>query len=313
MTKEEDKDKIEETTTPPTTTPTKTETSSTLTPTKNDDINIIIHQLEEVFINNPNNIEPWICSKIIPLIKKHQTINLLDNFNWRTIQVESTIKSIWPGFKTSTKRSGPDSWNTIHHDFFPSLNNIEIKTTKSKTGEFQFDKQTDPQRRQATLLYDGFIFAMFSENTEELLWILLGVQPKTVEFIRKLLQKEQDTFLADKEAKKRLATTTTTSDSGDEIYKLGRDTIGLTIKKLLKTPHDDDDKDKDNSKDKKKDTEDTIKWNFFNKGNWSFNITSSQIISLEFTDNIDEKVTRRCGICREIGHNKSKCPKNIAP
>jgi hypothetical protein len=272
----------------------------TTPPTKTDDedINCIIQKLNQIFIKNPNNIHPWLCSKIIPFIKKHQTINLLDNFNWRTIQVESTIQFLWPGFKTSTKRSGPDSWNSQVHEFFPILNNIEIKTLKNKNGEFQFDKQTDPQRRKETLLYDGFIFALFSEQTEELLWILIGVNSITVAFIKNLLQKEQDSFLKEKEAKKIKSQIQDNAAADSSSYKLGRDTIGLTIKKLLCSDDDDD-----------------IKWNFFSKEKekWSLNIPSkivSEVLLFNDDDNKD-KVTRRCGSCREIGHNKSKCPKKI--
>jgi hypothetical protein len=119
-----------------------------------------------------------------------------------------------------------------------------------------------------------------------------------VAFIKNLLQKEQDSFLKEKEAKKIKSQIQDNAAADSSSYKLGRDTIGLTIKKLLCSDDDDD-----------------IKWNFFSKEKekWSLNIPSkivSEVLLFNDDDNKD-KVTRRCGSCREIGHNKSKCPKKI--
>jgi len=243
-----------------------------------EEIDDLIEKLGEILKKKPDDNDTWLCCKFIPFIRKHQTYNLLHNYNWRAKQIESIIKRKWSGFKISTKPSGPDSWNMDAGEYLPKLNNIEIKTVKDKRGEFQFDKQTDPQRRKETLEYDGFIFGMFSEH-EELRWFLMGVESETVSQIRKLLEHEQEAFISEKEAKK------------EKKMKLGRDNIGLDVKKILSLNE--------------------VKWNFFMNGEWKVNVEGSEI-SLESKepDKKEEKVTR-CGFCREHGHNKRTCPKKI--
>lgn len=139
--------------------------------------------------------------------------NLLDNYNWRTRQIERALRcAVWPDVTLSTKRTGPDAWT-------PTLKNIEIKTTKGAP-RFEFDKQTDPKRRAETLTYDAFVFARFDGARLVNMWVVYT--PENVGRLRSMLEEAQARFLADQARRE-----------ADPNAKRGRDSISIGVPEFV--------------------------------------------------------------------------------
>lgn len=150
--------------------------------------------------------------------KSTLNINMLDNYNHRTLQVYDCL-SRHPSVQNlamNPKRTGKDAWCDRYR-------NIEIKTSKGAYPRYLFDKQNDEIRRKQIFEYDAFAFAHFQD---ELLTRCVFVhEPDAVQSIYRMFEAKQALFL-----EKNLRNI----DNG----KRGYDTIDITPNELKDVSHD---------------------------------------------------------------------------
>jgi hypothetical protein len=145
-------------------------------------------------------------------------VNMLDNYNHRTVQVYECVSrhSRVNNLVINPKRNGKDAW-------CDRFRNIEIKTSKDKYPRFLFDKQNNEIRRQQFFDYDAFVFATFED---ELMTRCIFVQePESIQLIQSLIAIKQSTFI-EKEKRNR------------ENGKRGYDTINITMNDITSVNHE---------------------------------------------------------------------------
>ena len=131
------------------------------------------------------------------------------------------MKEIWPNVELSKKRTGKDAWSLE----MPILENIEMKSLSNEPTQdplkvsFPFDKQNDEKRRQETLEYDGFSFAVMYDEKVRIL--LLVEDPQTILNIKEVIKQLQQHFIINME--KNIA-------AGKRV---GHDAIRISFKDIL--------------------------------------------------------------------------------
>ena len=144
-----------------------------------------------------------------------------DNYNFRQQQMGILMKEIWPNVELSKKRTGKDAWSLE----MPILENIEMKSLSNEPTQdplkvsFPFDKQNDEKRRQETLEYDGFSFAVMYDEKVRIL--LLVEDPQTILNIKEVIKQLQQHFIINME--KNIA-------AGKRV---GHDAIRISFKDIL--------------------------------------------------------------------------------
>jgi hypothetical protein len=144
-----------------------------------------------------------------------------DNYNFRQQQMAILMKEIWPNVELSKKRTGKDAWSLEN----PILENIEMKSLSNKLMQdplnvsFPFDKQNDAKRRQETLEYDGFSFAVMYDEKVRIL--LLVEDPHTILKIKEVIKQLQEHFIINME--KNVA-------AGERV---GHDAVRISFKDIL--------------------------------------------------------------------------------
>ena len=144
-----------------------------------------------------------------------------DNYNFRQQQMGILMKEIWPNVELSKKRTGKDAWSLE----MPILENIEMKSLSNEPAQdplkvsFPFDKQNDEKRRQETLEYDGFSFAVMYDEKVRIL--LLVEDPQTILNIKEVIKQLQQHFIINME--KNIA-------AGKRV---GHDAIRISFKDIL--------------------------------------------------------------------------------
>lgn len=124
-------------------------------------------------------------------------INLIDNYNHRTVRIEMIIKEIWNDFVLNKNRNKEDAK-------CPSLglNKIEVKTKNYKKlaseesmikSKFMFDKQDRESRREYILKFDALIFGIFVK--EKLHWLAWTKNDLVLQEYRNLCIDKQNLFL----------------------------------------------------------------------------------------------------------------------
>jgi len=144
-----------------------------------------------------------------------------DNYNFRQQQMGILMKEIWPNVELSKKRTGKDAWSLE----MPILKNIEMKSLSNEPTQdplkvsFPFDKQNDEKRRQETLEYDGFSFAVMYDEKVRIL--LLVEDHQTILNIKEVIKQLQQHFIINME--KNIA-------AGKRV---GHDAIRISFKDIL--------------------------------------------------------------------------------
>lgn len=144
-----------------------------------------------------------------------------DNYNFRQQQMGILMKEIWPNVELSKKRTGKDAWSLE----MPILENIEMKSLSNDLTQdplkvsFPFDKQNDAKRRQETLEYDGFSFAVMYDEKVRIL--LLVDDPQTILQIKEVIKQLQQHFIINME--KNIA----------DGKRVGHDAIRISLKDIL--------------------------------------------------------------------------------
>ena len=144
-----------------------------------------------------------------------------DNYNFRQQQMGILMKEIWPNVELSKKRTGKDAWSLE----MPILKNIEMKSLSNDLTQdplkvsFPFDKQNDAKRRQETLEYDGFSFAVMYDEKVRIL--LLVDDPQTILQIKEVIKQLQQHFIINME--KNIA----------DGKRVGHDAIRISLKDIL--------------------------------------------------------------------------------
>jgi hypothetical protein len=145
-------------------------------------------------------------------------VNMLDNYNHRTIQVYDCVSqhNCVNNLVMNPKRTGKDAW-------CDRFRNMEIKTSKGKYPTFLFDKQNNELRRQQFFDYDAFAFATF--QNECMTRCMFVYEPESIWVFRDLFTKKQYEFI-----------------EKDKQYKVngkrGYDTIAITLKDIQQVKHD---------------------------------------------------------------------------
>lgn len=174
-------------------------------------------------------------------------INLFDNYNHRTVRIETIIRELWPDFILNTSRNKEDARCKSL-----SLEKIEVKTKNYKDfnskestmfkSKFMFDKQDRESRRDYILKFDGLAFAVFIK--EKLHWLSWTNDINTLSEYRKICVKKQEEFLVYWEEKQKRR-----DQNG------GNDAITISLNEFS----------------------DSSIWNFYYEGNIHTNITIKEI------------------------------------
>jgi hypothetical protein len=118
-------------------------------------------------------------------------LRLVDNYNFRTWQMQQPLQNLWSDFTINRKRTGPDA-SSIEY----GLGNIEMKTWSIDNAagnlfpaKFIFDTQNCAVRRKKTIVSGAFVFGLIFE--EHLRLLIVARQPASVAHIIGVLQKKQ--------------------------------------------------------------------------------------------------------------------------
>jgi len=188
-----------------------------------------MEQIEDILttIKESNNEDylKLLINDLIPFIHKEcESAGFnkpFDNYNFRQQQMGILMKEIWPNVELSKKRTGKDAWSLEN----PILENIEMKSLSNELTQdplkvsFPFDKQNDAKRRQETLEYDGFSFAVMYDEKVRIL--LLVEDPQTILKIKEVIKQLQEHFMINME--KNIA-------AGKRV---GHDAIRISFKDIL--------------------------------------------------------------------------------
>lgn len=123
-------------------------------------------------------------------------VKILDNCNWRTLQVAEALKAgPFPDIKLNSQRTGVDATTAKYAD-------IEIKTHSTKATmsiqnvlrtTFEWDKQNDELRRSRTHTSDVFVLSGFV--TESMKFCLVAEDKRTRDHIATIMKAHQATFI----------------------------------------------------------------------------------------------------------------------
>lgn len=119
--------------------------------------------------------------------------DLIDNYGWREYSMWDTMRGDYPTLDLLIGRTGPDYSCSEIGTFSGEMKSCQFDPPKTRNyiteslGKGEFDKQTDPLRREETLQYDGFIFGLF-ERDEYTPVVLLHVNtPFGVQKVRQVI------------------------------------------------------------------------------------------------------------------------------
>ncbi len=133
---------------------------------------------------------------ITEFLEIDDSVNILDNYNHRTLRIKLKIQEVWPDFNLTPGRNKSDVE-------VPSLGlkNVEVKTMNAKKEniesffkkKYMFDKQDRKGRRKYILTIDGLVFSIFLN--EKLFWIFWTNNKNTLDEYKKIATDKQETFL----------------------------------------------------------------------------------------------------------------------
>lgn len=124
--------------------------------------------------------------------------DLLDNYGWREYAMWDTLRYDYPSLDLLIGRTGPDFEcpdkgiyaGEMKSGQFDMPKKIDYLTPNKGSGEF--DKQTDPLRREETLGYDGFIFGLFLRDEYVPVTLMMIDTESGVDKMRDILKDKQN-------------------------------------------------------------------------------------------------------------------------